>query len=117
MNLENIKINNVSEFENLEIGGKVELLVQGKWKSEIFVGFNEWYIGCKPNYKRTPTTIYETESGDIIERKILDYNILKQDPRIISERAGDELKKINPSSELSSQYKKLLEAQKWISNL
>lgn len=112
MSLENIKINHVSEFEDLEIGRKVELRVQGKWKPEIFVGFNEWYPKCKPDYRRVPTTTYESESGGIIERKILDYNTLKQDPEIISERVGSELKEINPPSELFSQYEKLLEAQK-----
>lgn len=109
MSLENIKINNASEFADLEMGKEIELLVEGKWKPEIFVGFKEWYPGCKPKFKRVPTTIYETESGEIIERKILNYGTLKEDPSIISEVDGSVLRKIDPSSDLSMQYEILLE--------
>ncbi len=99
-------------FNNLEPGEKIELSVEGKLKQEIFVGFTEWYPGCKQKYQKIPTTIFENEQGEILERKILDYDTLEQDPRIISESVGSVLKKIDSSSELSKQYKQILEEVK-----
>ena len=116
MKLENegvsMKVTDESLFNTLEIGERIKLPVLGKWVDEIFVGFNEWYPGCKPKYQKVPTTIYKNEQSEIIERKILDYGTLKQDPRIISESSGSVLKKIDPSSELSKNYKEFLEANK-----
>jgi len=111
MSLKKTKITNEYLFNNLKVGEKIELPIEGGWKQETFAGFNEWYSGCKLKYQKVPTTIYKNEQGEIIERKILDYGTLKQDPRIISESVGSVLKKINSSSELSKQYKQILEAQ------
>ncbi len=101
-----------SRFDKTKIGEEIEINYFGRKRKEIFAGFKEWYPGCRQEYKKIPTTIYEDEKGKIFERKILDYNTLMQDPGIISERPGSELKRIDSSSDLAKQYRSLLEAKK-----
>ena len=106
------KMKNMTEspFDKKRVGEEIEINNLGEKRKETFVGFKEWYPGCKQEYQKIPTTIYKDEKGKIFERKILDYETLMQeDLGIISEISGSAIKVIDSSSDLAKQYKSLLE--------
>lgn len=110
--LENIKIMDETGFTYLDIGEKIDLPVEGKWKTETFVGFCGRNVGCNCtkgyNYQKCPITIFVNEKGNIVERIIFSYNVIGPDRERVR-ITNSELTELNKSSELSKKYKLILE--------